>query len=280
MLRRALLSLALVAGMSSAAVTGAQAAASPPRSVSAASGGLTATLSYRGAVPSFRDLRLTIARGATTLYRAPVSYRACGRRCWPVSGSTATSPVQITDVQNDGAADVLLNLYSGGAHCCSIAEVFSPRAAPGGRYVLAAAHDFGDPGYRLRTLGGRESFVTGDDSFAYAFTDYAASGLPLQILRLTDGRFADVTSQFPALVRRDATRWLTAYVRARGRDDVGVAAAWAADECRLGRSAPAFAYLRAQARAGRLQSGFGRAYSGTRFIARLRTQLRRDGYLR
>ena len=28
-------------------------------------------------------------------------------------------------------------------------------------------------------------FLTADDSFAYAFTDFAASGLPIQILQLT-----------------------------------------------------------------------------------------------
>jgi hypothetical protein len=196
-----------------------------------------------------------------------------------VSADGSAKVVQIADVQNDGAADVLLNLYTGGAHCCSVAEVFAPSAALGGRYVPAASHDFGDPGYDLRSLGGARSFVTGDDSFAYAFTDFAASGLPLQILQISDGRFADVTSRFPALVRTDAARWLHAYTRARGVDDVGLAAAWAADECRLGRSAQALDYLRAQARAGRLRSSLGAAYSGDRFITRLRRLLRRDGYL-
>ena len=118
--------------------------------------------------------------------------------------------LQIADLQGDGVPDVVLNLSSGGAHCCSIAEVFAPGAALGGGYELQASHDFSDPGDTLRMLDGRESFLTADDSFADAFTDFAASGLPLRILQVTGGRFAEVTGDFPGLVRSDATRWLVA----------------------------------------------------------------------
>ena len=254
-------------------------AAASAKTVTARGDGITAALSYQGKLPNFSDVALSITRGSRSLYRGAVTYKSCGHDCWPVSGNAHQAAVQIGDYQNDGAADVLLNLYSGGAHCCSIAEVFSPSAAMGGRYVLAAAHDFGDPGYRVRVLGAKRSFVTADDSFAYAFTDFADSGLPLQILQISNGRFADVTRSFPGLVRADAARWLTAYRKARGRNDVGLIAAWAADECTLGRSSSAFSYLAAQQQAGRLNSGFGAKYSGARFVASLRTLLRRDGYL-
>jgi hypothetical protein len=249
--------------------------------VSATSEGFEATLTYHGTAPRFSDLRLQIISDGGTMYDAPVSAPLCGRSCWPVKAGR--SPVLgFADVFNDqGGPYVVLNLYSGGAHCCSVTEVFGGNPNPSrDDYVLAATHDFGNSGYELQRLSGQDVFVTADNSFAYAFTDYADSGLPLQILRLSErGRFVPVTARDPGLVRRDAARWLTAYDRAHGRNDVGLIAPWAADECTLGHCGQAFVYLAAQARAGRLRSAFGRPYSGRRFVTRLRGLLRREGYL-
>jgi hypothetical protein len=189
--------------------------------------------------------------------------------------------VQVADLENTGDPDVVLDLYSGGAHCCTVILVFSfdPVA---GAYVKTERL-FGDPDARAVDLrhDGRFEFLTADDSFAYRFTDYAGSGLPIQIFTFAGGQFTDVTRSYPALVAKDAAFWLKAFKRMASdhySDSVGVAAAWAADEDLLGHVKLVNRFLHRQARAGHLNAPF--AAGGNRFIAKLQKFLRRRGYLR
>lgn len=277
-MRRALIPLALAAGLILPAT--AVAGTSSGGSATAHGGGVTATVTYTGKVPNFRHLRLKIAKRGRTLYSGAIHDKACGSQCWPMSG-TGQPTVRLANLDRTGVDDVLLNLFTGGAHCCSVLQLFRPSAAMGGRYVLSARYDFGDPGYRLEWLGGAPRFVTADDGFAYAFTDYAASGMPVQVLRLEGVRFVDVTAKYPALVRRDAARWLRAYRKQASsgyQDSVGVMAAWVADEANLGRYRQAIAYAKAQAKVGHLHSGLGTNMGGMRFVHSLEKLLAREKY--
>ncbi len=277
MLRKTLIPLALAAGLVIPATAGAKTYTATDRS-------LSASISTHGTLTRPAAPTLTIseqgAGGTTTLFKGAVSNRACGTGCI-VSTAPADPPLRFAALDGAGSADLLVNLYSGGANCCTVLDLFRPSAALNGQYVLSASHNFAYDGYRLETIASHELFVTADPSFSTVFTDFASSGLPLQILRLSGVKFIDVTSRYPRLVRRDAARWLRAYRRARGHNDVGLIAPWAADEARLGRWRAAHAYLVSQARAGRLRSTlFPHASSGTRFIGQLQALLRRRGYLR
>jgi hypothetical protein len=55
---------------------------------------------------------------------------------------------------------------------------------PGTKTYAKTERNFGDPGEQIVDLGHnrRYEFLTAEDSFAGTFTDYAASGLPVQIL--------------------------------------------------------------------------------------------------
>ena len=277
MLRRTLTPLVLAAGLIIPATAGAKTYTARDRS-------LSASITTNGTLTRPVPPTLTITgHGSTrtrTLFHGPVSNHACGTGCL-VSTAPADPPLRFAPLDGAGSADLIVNLFSGGANCCSVLDLFRPSAALGGRYVLSASHNFAYAGYRLERIHRRHVFVTADPSFSTVFTDFADSGMPLQILRLSGVRFADVTSRYRGLVRLDAARWMTAYRKARGRNDVGLIAPWAADEARLGRWSSAHAYLVSQARAGRLRSTlFPHAASGTRFIAQLETLLRREGYLK
>lgn len=171
---------------------------------------------------------------------------------------------------------MLLDLYTGGAHCCSVLQIFSFDPATG-TYVMTE-HDFGDPGYRIKDLGGdgQLEFVTADDSFAYAFTDYAASGLPIQILTFAGGHFTDVTRQYPKLIAKDAARFLKDFKHDL-RDGVGLIAAWAADEDSLGHTSLVSRTLNRELRAGHLRALAG--VGGKKFLRELNKLLRKDGYV-
>jgi hypothetical protein len=244
-------------------------------------GPVTASLSYTGSLPQFHNIRLSISQAGKKLYSQPVTSKACGKFCDP-SILPGQPPLQLADLAQDGEPDVLLNLFTGGAHCCSLVQVFS--YDPGTQTFGMVEHDFGDPGYRLENLpiNGQKhpEFVTADDTFAGRFTDFAASGLPVQVLDLFHRQFQNVTRNYPSLVSRDAARWLKAYksmARSGYRDSVGVIAAWAADEDQLGHLKLVARYLRTQAAAGHLNSALGTP-NGVRFVAQLQVFLRKQGY--
>jgi hypothetical protein len=248
----------------------------------ATGGAVTATFTFHGTFPRFSGLHLTIAQSGTVLYDQPVSASGCGTYCAPGGAGAKAASVHVIDLEHTGQPNVVLDLFTGGAHCCSIEQVFT--FDPGTSTYVRAERNFGDPGERTEDLAhdGHFEFVTADDAFAYAFTDFAASGLPVQILTFSGGRFVDATQSYPAIIRTDAARWLRIFrhmARQHYADSVGIIAAWAADEYRLGKVAAANRYLHQQARAGHLRSALGASEPhGQRFVAALLRFLHRHGY--
>ncbi|MGN6870330.1 MAG: hypothetical protein ACTHMY_18225 [Solirubrobacteraceae bacterium] len=246
----------------------------------ASSGNVTATFTFHGKVPHFHGLHLTIARGGATVYDQPVVAKFCGKLCWPGPLIGGRPAVHVVDLEGTGDPDVVLDLYSGGAHCCTVEQVFSFN--PASATYVKTEQVFGDPDAKIVDLGhnGHFEFLTADDSFAYEFTDFAASGLPIEILTFANGHFTDVTRNYPQLVAKDAALWLRAF-KAQAKqhypDSVGVIAAWAADEDLLGHIKLVTRYLHQQAAAGHLNAPF--AAGGTKFVAKLQKFLRRRGYL-
>ncbi|HWF26476.1 MAG TPA: hypothetical protein VG275_13555 [Solirubrobacteraceae bacterium] len=270
---------ALTVTFAVAAVLAAAPAAVLARTETATSGSVAATFSFTaGAQNTYATKTLMISRSGQVVYDQPVASSYCGppaqqQYCAPGFGH---SSVHVANLEPGPEPDVVLDLYTGGAHCCSIEQVFS--FDPGtGTYVLSQ-HDFGDPGARLAQLGpgGRDEFFTADDSFAYAFTDYADSGLPIKILACAGGRFTDVTRQHPKLIARDAARYLTAFKHDLSNGD-GLIAAWAADEDNLGHTSLVASTLSGYRNAGELRGG--NYPSAQKFIAALGKLLKKDGYV-
>jgi hypothetical protein len=273
----------LIAGvMTALLLLGAPAALATTQT--AQSGNVNATFTFSGSYPDFSGLQLTIAQGSTLLYDEPVVSKLCGAYCAPGSASGKTSSVHVLDLEHDGQPDVLLDLYSGGAHCCWIEQIFS--FDPGTMTYVMTQHDFGDPGEEVVDLrdNGHLEFLTADDWFAYEFTDFAASGLPIEILTFSDRHFSNVTRQFPKLVARDAAGWMKAFnsmAKQHYSDSVGVVAAWAADEELLGHAKLVNSFLATQLKAGHLNSALSpEEPGGAKFVAKLRKFLRTHGYTR
>lgn len=248
----------------------------------ATQGAVTATFTFSGHFPSFSGLHLSIAQSGSVLYDQPVASKACGSICAPQATGAKTSSVHVIDLDDIGQPNVVLDLYTGGAHCCSVEQVFT--FDPGTMTYGLTGRNFGDPGARIEDLNhdGHFEFETADDAFAYAFTDFAASGLPLQIFTFSPSRFQDVTDSYPALIRKDAATWRKAFkgmARQHYSDSVGVIAAWTADEYRLGKRTTANQFLHQQATAGHLRSALAPGEpQGQKFVAKLQRFLRRHGY--
>jgi hypothetical protein len=259
----------------------ATAAAVPrPHVERARAGALEAVFKYSFDPAKFRftQQRLTIRRSGTVSFAAPLRRPPNGGlNAQPAGFFSHRRSVSISDLDGDGEPEVLLDLYWGGAHCCWYTQIY--------RYVTAAeryrpvVHVWGNFSYVLADLdhNGKQELVTRDNRFSYAFGSFADSRWPVHILTYQQGRTTVDTTTYPNEIRHDATvLWHEAMARRAGRSNQGIIAAWAADQCMLGRWATAFRTIYRLSRSGRIHGELPRA----QFESRLRSFLRRTGYLK
>ena len=247
---------------------------------SAASYHVNASLSTSGS-GTHRRIKLAIAVNGVTKYDQLVRSSACAAGCEPIGIGSTSTPLRVLALQSNGLPDVVLGLYSGGAHCCFVDQVFS--LDPGTGRFVKTEHDFADAGARIQDLNGDRNyeFLSADARISNAgFTDYAHSPAPVQVFAFSNHRFRDTTRQYPGRIKQDAARWLTGFHR-NFRNGRGLIAAWAADEYLLGHSALVKSQLAGALKAGHL--GVPKSFGGPsaeRFVAQLQKMLGRLGYTR
>lgn len=185
-----------------------------------------------------------------------------------LSGSALTS---LCLLPSSFAPAILVETYSGGAHCCVESVLYAKDSAKSAyrisllEAISTTAKVVGgsripyDPnqGLTLRTLQGRTVLLGGDGNFPYTFGCYACTPSPLVISALVGSRVLNVSSQFPTVMRGDAAV-LWGDVRASLSSSGGYAslfgslAAWTADECTLGEGASAWREVTSLAKKGLL----------------------------
>ena len=180
---------------------------------------------------------------------------------------------------------MLVDLFSGGAHCCSLTLIL--RYDPAARRYRSTLADWGNYGSRLVDLDRdrRPEFSAYDERFVYTFTAYVFSAAPIQIWRYRQGALVDDTRNFPGLIGRDAAAIWKTYLKGRNEKDIDVRAyiaAYVADQYLLGRADEAkrvLALALGRGDLGRGQTLLGTP-AGTAFVAELTKDLRRWGYIR
>jgi hypothetical protein len=270
--------LTLVAVLVAAAVVPA-AAHGRDVTQTAKSGDVSATLTYHVAKDVYSQVRLRIARSGTVVDDQRLREVGCGKGCaaWVPGLFAVPGPVQVRDLDGDGEPEVIVDFYTGGAHCCVVTAFYRWDGAAYRRSV----EYFGNYGYKVRDIDGdgTPELSAYDERFAYAFGSYAESFSPPAISHYKAGELVDVTRDFPAVVKANAREAFTLFTRSKRRhDDIAaraVLAAWTADECLLGQTTQAFARLEAARKAGDL----GTSPAGARYITQLRAFLKRGGYL-
>ena len=140
-----------------------------------------------------------------------------------------TSAVKVADLDGDGEPEILVDVFSGGAHCCLTARLLTFN----GTGYTSLDIGYGDVGYVLKDADGdgRPELVGYDPRFSAVFTAFAGSGFPPSVLQVDRGATVDVTRRFPKLIRADAAARLKDLRKAKRGDDVrGILAAYVADE--------------------------------------------------
>lgn len=251
----------------------------------ARAGDVVAQLSYVKEKHGFGDVRVKISRAGLTLVDRRVSPPCKGCGTWPGAGYAGHPPILVRDLDGDSEPEVIVDLYTGGVHCCSWSRIY--RFDPSrGRY-RQLDHRWGNQTYRLADLRGDGAleFRSRDDRFAYAFTCFTCSEFPLRIWRYRRAAFVNVTRSYPRLVAADGRRLWHKYLRVRkGRfgDVKGILAAYLADRYLLGQEREGWRHLLRAYHKGNL----GRRYEGEfcpcghGYLVELRRFLRDDGYVR
>ncbi|HEX8073983.1 MAG TPA: hypothetical protein VF545_03290 [Thermoleophilaceae bacterium] len=256
--------------------------AATPRTETAVSGQVQAKFSYqRESDFQYRDVHMEIRRAGRIVLDAPVP--APCRECpvIPAGAAAGVNSMSLVDLEKDGEPEAVVDLYTGGAHCCTYSVIYGYRAA--GDSYGRLVHGWGDPSYQLVDIDhdGRPELRSADDAFAYAFTAYLFSGLPVQVWHYGAGRLVDVTRNFPNTIRADLKSQASRYRTARREklDVRGVLAAYVADQYLLGQGKRGWRVVRNAYRRGELKAQPGDfGAHGKRYIKALRRFLRKRGY--
>ncbi len=196
----------------------------------AESGKVRAEFSYDEQDYCYNNLQLKVIREGRTLLAQTIS---------PDDGACRFSELEVRNLDANSEPEVILDLYSGGAHCCTFSLIYRYDHAK--KQYKSIEHFWGNGGYQLKDLNRDKipEFESRDDRFAYAFASYAGSSYPLQIWQYRDGRMIDVTRSYPELVYNDAYQLWQRYTEYRDQyPEVGRAAlaAYLADKYLLGQS--------------------------------------------
>ncbi len=249
-----------------------------PEKLTGRGGAIAAAVTFTDRDYVFEHLRLTIVRSGRTVLDVPIQRAGC-RQC------QSFRPVAVKVEHLDGGEpEVLVDLFSGGAHCCYFTLILRWDAAAK-RYRSTLAY-WGNYGSRLVDLDhdGKLEFSAFDERFVYTFSAYVFSAAPIQLWRYRKGRLVDVTRQYPALIRKDAAALWKIYLDGRRQKDVDLrtyVAAYVADQYLLGRGAEAKRVLDLALKRGDLGRGTTMLGSpaGTAFVTELNKLLRKWGYI-
>ena len=190
----------------------------------------------------------------------------------------AVVPVDVTarDLDGDGEPEVVVELSSAAAYCCSWWRVYS---FSGKRYV-PQLHWWGDINAvpRVRDLNGDKQveLVSVDDRFA-ALAPHVAAAYPLQIWQFGHGRFRNVTRRYPDRIAAHAAELWSRYKQGKGPARY-VLAAWAADQYLLGRRAQADRVLADALGRGDFVDHLQGPDDPAAYLRFLKSFLRRNGY--
>jgi subtilisin-like proprotein convertase family protein len=203
-----------------------------PETLTGTRGSVHAALGFIERNYLYERMHVKVVRAGRVVVDAPIQRLGC-REC----GTFRPVAVKVRDLDG-GDPEILVDLFTGGAHCCSAVLVL--RYDPTARTYRAKLLDFGNYGYRLADLDrdGQPELSAYDERFLYTFTAYVFSAAPPRITRYRQGKLVDVTRRFPKEIRRSAADLAKSVFKARPERDFDArayVAAYVADQYLLGK---------------------------------------------
>lgn len=196
------------------------------------------------------SMRVTLVRkregkAAYPVYGARLTITSPGRPPLTVDtdASGVTFPVRLTVGRWNGKGEpyLLVESYTGGAHCCDHVQVVVPER---GRFRATDLGTFDGEQLERKPADldgdGAVDFLVRDNSFLYAFSSYAGSFPPPRVLNVIGGKVVDVSRRpaFRSLFRKSAAEARGACFSGAERN--GACAGYVAAAARIGAFARAW----------------------------------------
>jgi hypothetical protein len=111
------------------------------------------------------------------------------------SCDTPVYSISAYDLEGNGKKEIILERYTGGAHCCTIMEICTIK---NGNFKTMDSLFWGNSLFDISDLDkDGELEISGfDDRYAYAFTNFAQSRFPILIYRFRNGKLHLVNKEF------------------------------------------------------------------------------------
>jgi len=198
------------------------------------SGGLTLTFAAK-MNPAIRDVSVDGDRDFTVTITAPggtkIAQVLSGGFAYPVANfSVGTLDPSLP------VSQVIVEVYSGGAHCCTTRIIYVFMNSGWKAYTVKyGSNDDPDEVFpKDLNADGVADFVLSDDDFAYAFSSFAGSWLPPRIFTIRGGAVVDVSNsrRYDRIFRSDLRKAKSGCVPTDLT--LGICVGVAADGARLG----------------------------------------------
>jgi len=110
--------------------------------------------------------------------------------------------IKQVQLEAGGKRYIFIDFYSGGAHCCNSLLVGELK---GDKFVRLDSVLYGNSGYNVEDIDkdGIKELISGNDMFAYAFTNYSETRFPIRIQRIKYDKIKDVTEDFEEVVLKE-----------------------------------------------------------------------------
>lgn len=143
--------------------------------------------------------------------------------------------IWLQDLDNDKQPEVMVSTFTGGAHCCTNTVIYRWQ---GNKFAKTETGfmDGGGGAFEDLNKDGKMEFLTFNNAFLYAFSSYAGSFPPSVILEYNQGKFKDVTRQYPQELKATVNQMYEAFVNSKKEDyEVnGILAGYVAQKILLG----------------------------------------------
>ncbi|MCE1165259.1 MAG: hypothetical protein LWX07_07645 [Bacteroidetes bacterium] len=141
----------------------------------------------------------------TALYETTFSVSKGNKVIFSEKGYDFVYSVSEEAVKKGGERYLFIEYYSGGAHCCTsllIAKIKEGNFLDDEQFIKLDSAVYGNSGYVLEDLdsNGTKEIVSGNDMFAYAFTNYAETRFPLRVQAFNGKSLNDITGKYKKLL--------------------------------------------------------------------------------
>jgi hypothetical protein len=118
-----------------------------------------------------------------------------GKKIYEIVYLDFISDVNEHQFEKNGNKYITIDLYSGGAHCCSALQICEIK---NNKFRILDSAFYGNSGYIIEDLDkdGVKEILSGNDMFAYAFTNYAETRFPLRVQEFKNDKLNDITGRF------------------------------------------------------------------------------------